>query len=319
MDEAVYFFTTVHKSKGLEWPTVVLLNDFFDLPEGLLTPKDLAGALNKSDVDDEKNILYVAMTRATRTLALNNVMFNLLATSQDFRERVTRRKDLNVSDSLSKDKDKTDATPALSCQFCASSDFEAGNLRIELKRLNLPGAVKRNRSQLCSYCSSIRRQFLSSTKKFVPNQNRAFLRYVTGVGEDKIEAAKVKLQQKAHEPYIRFNDKLIDDEAEIVIGHIEGFGIDSQSIAEEFNQPFGNENNLENDASIVEEFDQDFSPEVAENENRVPEPVQEVEVSTIMDEFDQPFEPKQGKTVAAQEDNQDNFADIAPDAFDDDF
>ena len=60
--------STIHKSKGLEFDTVVLLNDFSDLREmfgagqGRLWP------------EDEKNLLYVAITRAKTNFVMNSLV-----------------------------------------------------------------------------------------------------------------------------------------------------------------------------------------------------------------------------------------------------
>ena len=60
--------STIHKSKGLEFDTVCLLDDFTDLREmfgpgqGRLWP------------EDEKNLLYVAITRAKTNLVMNSLL-----------------------------------------------------------------------------------------------------------------------------------------------------------------------------------------------------------------------------------------------------
>lgn len=58
--------STAHKSKGLEFPSVVLLDDFADLKVEV----DLNGKEKRPSVEDI-NILYVAMTRAEKNLKLN--------------------------------------------------------------------------------------------------------------------------------------------------------------------------------------------------------------------------------------------------------
>lgn len=54
--------TTVHKAKGLEWPNVVLANDFPDIFAMQDKPEEWC---------DEVNLLYVAVTRAMKRLAVN--------------------------------------------------------------------------------------------------------------------------------------------------------------------------------------------------------------------------------------------------------
>lgn len=60
--EADITVSTAHRSKGLEWPVVVLNDDYPDI----FDPK-LTGAARK----DEINLLYVAATRARKTLVMN--------------------------------------------------------------------------------------------------------------------------------------------------------------------------------------------------------------------------------------------------------
>lgn len=55
--------TTAHRSKGLEWPTVYLLDDFLDIHNPKMSP--VARAI-------EINLLYVASTRARRFLVAND-------------------------------------------------------------------------------------------------------------------------------------------------------------------------------------------------------------------------------------------------------
>jgi len=66
-------FTTVHKSKGLEFFNVRLANDFYPLisKKGNLIPKDL---INQEEI----NIYYVAMTRAIENLELNEQLYKFL-------------------------------------------------------------------------------------------------------------------------------------------------------------------------------------------------------------------------------------------------
>lgn len=59
--------TTAHKSKGLEFDSVVLLDDF---PELKVTKKE--GAADEFPSEEEINIMYVAATRAQRCLQINN-------------------------------------------------------------------------------------------------------------------------------------------------------------------------------------------------------------------------------------------------------
>ncbi|HHX0267631.1 TPA: 3'-5' exonuclease [Escherichia coli] len=70
--------TTVHRAKGLEWDTVRLHEDFQEL--------DQPGPDNVPEYEeirrDELNLLYVAATRARKTLVLNSVLRQILANSR---------------------------------------------------------------------------------------------------------------------------------------------------------------------------------------------------------------------------------------------
>lgn len=61
--------STAHRSKGLEWAVVVLNEDFADITDPLL-PDD--------ERTDETNLLYVAVTRARKTLVINALLQVLL-------------------------------------------------------------------------------------------------------------------------------------------------------------------------------------------------------------------------------------------------
>lgn len=60
--------STAHRSKGLEWPVVILDEDFADITDPLM-PED--------ERRDETNLLYVAVTRARKTLVVNSLMRQL--------------------------------------------------------------------------------------------------------------------------------------------------------------------------------------------------------------------------------------------------
>jgi hypothetical protein len=56
---------TAHRSKGLEWPVVILSDDFNDITDPLLSEEER---------NDEINLLYVASTRAMKTLVINEML-----------------------------------------------------------------------------------------------------------------------------------------------------------------------------------------------------------------------------------------------------
>jgi F-box protein 18 (helicase) len=73
INEAEIILTTAHKAKGLEFPQVVLSNDFGKI---FTKEKEL-----KQDIKEEEiNILYVALTRGIYSLLLNNDLKQLMET-----------------------------------------------------------------------------------------------------------------------------------------------------------------------------------------------------------------------------------------------
>ena len=61
--------STAHRSKGLEWPVVVLNHDFADITDPLMADCERT---------DETNLLYVAVTRARQMLVLNELLQMLM-------------------------------------------------------------------------------------------------------------------------------------------------------------------------------------------------------------------------------------------------
>lgn len=70
-DLADVIVSTAHRSKGLEFPYVQLADDFSDLVGAEVT-------MSEQDIADEVNLLYVACTRATRALGLNDTIISIL-------------------------------------------------------------------------------------------------------------------------------------------------------------------------------------------------------------------------------------------------
>jgi len=65
--------STAHRSKGLEWDTVVLEEDFPDM----LSP-DISEKKDTDEIADELNLMYVASTRAMKTLQPNEIVLDIL-------------------------------------------------------------------------------------------------------------------------------------------------------------------------------------------------------------------------------------------------
>jgi DNA helicase-2/ATP-dependent DNA helicase PcrA len=64
LDEDFLILSTIHSAKGQEWNTVFLLN----VADGCI-PSDMATG-HPDEIEEERRLLYVAMTRAKNTLAL---------------------------------------------------------------------------------------------------------------------------------------------------------------------------------------------------------------------------------------------------------
>lgn len=72
-------FSTAHKSKGMEWDTVALLDDFIPT---------LLSAKATEEQQEERNLLYVAVTRAKRNLVINPACYYTLLAVGDRRESI---------------------------------------------------------------------------------------------------------------------------------------------------------------------------------------------------------------------------------------
>ncbi|QCT95413.1 ATP-dependent helicase (plasmid) [Stutzerimonas degradans] len=70
IDEADVVLSTAHRAKGLEWNVVVLEEDFPDVFD--------VERVDPSQVGDELNLLYVAVTRARRTLVINSIVQKII-------------------------------------------------------------------------------------------------------------------------------------------------------------------------------------------------------------------------------------------------
>lgn len=75
--KAAIVVSTAHKAKGREWPHVVVLDDFLSLTQlrGMLSRKRITAR----EFNQEVNLTYVTMTRAIRTLAISQPLFDEVA------------------------------------------------------------------------------------------------------------------------------------------------------------------------------------------------------------------------------------------------
>ena len=185
---ADYVFSTAHKSKGLEWKSVLLLNDFLEIP----------GSLTNSAMEieaDEKNLLYVAMTRAKRYLVISTNILNLLVSSGNFLESVI----LPSKSSSSEDAESRNTTCVrVGCENLFN-DLHRTHFKLKREMVSV-GPYQRSAGYLCSTCSCDTTQSIpvwlnnnihDETQKLVPDLYRASQRFVCGTISNKdFERAK---------------------------------------------------------------------------------------------------------------------------------
>ncbi|XP_036419691.1 F-box DNA helicase 1 isoform X3 [Colossoma macropomum] len=84
-DTADYILGTVHKSKGLEFDTVVVTDDFMKVPcsRHNLQRMNISPGIRNVD-GDEWNLLYVAVTRARRSLYITKSICNILTLAGEY-------------------------------------------------------------------------------------------------------------------------------------------------------------------------------------------------------------------------------------------
>ena len=117
--------STVHKAKGLEFETVVLWSDFPDY-------QDTWGGLRHVP-EDEANLIYVAITRAKRSLVCNQFVKKDLLSSGDLSRVAYYRAEEGTSGELEK------------CQSCPqdlSSSLETGQLVVRREECGDGGVME---------------------------------------------------------------------------------------------------------------------------------------------------------------------------------
>ncbi|XP_066561210.1 F-box DNA helicase 1 isoform X2 [Amia ocellicauda] len=81
---ADFIMGTVHKAKGLEFDTVVVTDDFTKIPCARHNLQRLPRFGDGSVPDDEWNLLYVAVTRARKSLVLTKSIENILTLAGEY-------------------------------------------------------------------------------------------------------------------------------------------------------------------------------------------------------------------------------------------
>ncbi|KAI4874006.1 hypothetical protein NFI96_027836, partial [Prochilodus magdalenae] len=84
-DTADYILGTMHKSKGLEFDTVVVMDDFMKVPcsRHNLQRMNISPGIRNVEAD-EWNLLYVAVTRAKRALFITKSICNILTLAGEY-------------------------------------------------------------------------------------------------------------------------------------------------------------------------------------------------------------------------------------------
>ncbi|MBP1428623.1 ATP-binding domain-containing protein, partial [Providencia rettgeri] len=76
-NDADLTLVTAHSSKGLEWEYIEIDDDYVSLVEYIeKTPKQKQ---NLIFINDELNLLYVAVTRATKALSVSMVIMEIIS------------------------------------------------------------------------------------------------------------------------------------------------------------------------------------------------------------------------------------------------
>lgn len=137
-------FSTAHRAKGLEWDTVALLDDF--------TPSLSFAEECSEEMQEERNLLYVAVTRAQRQLVINPACYYTLL---EFGERFER-----VVDTFSYIEKHGSAVNCRHCRevlpgTCGSKNASLATLPLQLMTVRLEMPVAEEEGILCSMCAAL--------------------------------------------------------------------------------------------------------------------------------------------------------------------
>jgi F-box protein, helicase, 18 len=121
---ADFVLSTAHKSKGLEWDSVLIWNDFINIDcavkygdNYVLREEGPYGDTTVKDIDvDEINLLYVAVTRARKRVFLNTAL-----------ARLAMEGDYDLSPFVVRHVDASDTTET-ECHYCEAFNFTSTEL-----------------------------------------------------------------------------------------------------------------------------------------------------------------------------------------------
>ena len=201
-----YVFSTVHRFKGLEMNHVRLLDDFnfARVPYYKFDPN-----IFKGKEKDEMNLLYVALTRARKSLTMNSALFFLL-TSKHVGENFQRLE--MAPESL------------VDCLRCEEKAPSMSHLCFFLDKVKIGTRYTRKEGYLCAKCSCLNYRRIHDNvedkgilRGHVPDNLRIFLRCLIKTGELDIDTLV------AHQD--RVNEREVQKDQMIV----RGYNLDSTS------------------------------------------------------------------------------------------
>ena len=253
---ADYIFTTTHKAKGLEWKTVILCSDFTENLKSLFSDELKAHML--IDSEDEKNILYVAMTRAKEYLAINYSIFDVLCTAGETFEVITSMKQKKLGQHH------------LKCLVCGENIiFEENVIGLESRKITLkrfvktaPGPstfgqmnddhkqVEKKPGLFCSVCATSPKLFdnaiIGVTRTTAKMKSRIFTRFLCGVLPTKFQEGLNKLKANTNE-----NEYFVAA-VNLPVHLLFPEAFDDEDFENMVNEEFGN-NNESHEISVEEE------------------------------------------------------------------
>ena len=130
-NEANIVLSTIHKAKGREWYNVVIIDDINLIHSSKTIPFLI------SNLWDEFNLLYVAITRAKKNLVISDKLHNFFIKIDDYLEN--KQKDISTNIDIKRDKAKRliESNKKLSHFEVSKKLLKQGLSRDEIKELNI--------------------------------------------------------------------------------------------------------------------------------------------------------------------------------------
>ena len=191
-------FAIVDQTKSYEFETVILMDDFVPVP---IT--DLRFGLARDFIcsKEDKNALYLAMTRSCGNLVINSSIFNLKVISGDAFENVAKAESVKMGRDL----------PCINCK--ESTILENNSLLLQSTPYKCY-TTQKLAGIFCSVCStstkftSLKIKASVTASRMHRDKNREFLRYFVGVLPEKfmqvIEFRRRNIRALQHMPFGQF-------------------------------------------------------------------------------------------------------------------